>query len=358
MNIGSPITASLPVAQLSVASTSFNMMPFELLMPKADGTVSLVEGQAAVAPVGPVAQAVPVMASPADGPIQNTADPREFPELQDKDPGLPAFKPDAEPHAQGPALTIIAWNPLSVNGARPSPSKICKEAETVESEASATSYPVEALVASLSLPIVSLAALKPPQSLGMNEPEISSIVEPGPIRMSLDKPADWTMPFLSAFEIAQPTSITQPIAAAGSTATGHLDLAGDPLWLEQLAREITAVATNDGKIKFSLSPASLGSLEVAISTQADGVSIQLQPSTEVAARILAAEQPKLTEELRQSGIKLVNSDLVGGQQMSGTYDHSQAQQSNRQVQLRGPEKPTVEQTLTPQLTQRPRGRFA
>ena len=41
--------------------------------------------------------------------------------------------------------------------------------------------------------------------------------------------------------------------------------------------------------------------------------IQLQTS-ESAAQIFAAEQPKLAEDLWQSGVKLVNSDLLSGQQ--------------------------------------------
>lgn len=161
-----------------------------------------------------------------------------------------------------------------------------------------------------------------------------------------------------------PTAISQSpatilnVAAPDFVTTGHLDLARDTLWLDQLAKEIVAVASNDGKLRFSLSPQMLGELEVAISTQSDGVHIQLQTSTESAARIFAAEQPKLAEELRQSGVRLVNNDLLSGQQMGSARDQSHMQNSARHVPLAMPKPPSFNAIPHPSPAQPPCGRFA
>jgi flagellar hook-length control protein FliK len=122
--------------------------------------------------------------------------------------------------------------------------------------------------------------------------------------------------------------MTAPIVMGPDNFTNHqLDLANDGQWIDQLARDIVAVAGQDGKLRFGLSPSNLGQLEVSVETQQDGVNIQLQASTEAAARIFLAEQPKLIEELRQSGVRVANGDLLGGQQMQGQRDQSRPQNS-------------------------------
>ena len=126
--------------------------------------------------------------------------------------------------------------------------------------------------------------------------------------------------------VVSTTAMTAPIFATPDNFNSHqLDLAHDSQWVDQLTRDIVAVAGQDGKLRFGLSPSNLGQLEVSVETRQDGVNIQMQASTEAAARIFAAEQPKLVEELRQSGVRVMNSDLFGGQQMQGQRDQSHAQ---------------------------------
>lgn len=125
--------------------------------------------------------------------------------------------------------------------------------------------------------------------------------------------------------VAAPTTLNAPLFATPDSFTTHqLDLARDTQWIDQLTREIVSVAGQDGKLRFSLAPDGLGHLEVMVETQQDGVKIQFQTSTENAAKIFAAEQPKLLEELRQSGVRVANSDLMAGHQMQGQRDHSRA----------------------------------
>ncbi|WP_373475032.1 flagellar hook-length control protein FliK [Sphingorhabdus sp.] len=122
---------------------------------------------------------------------------------------------------------------------------------------------------------------------------------------------------------AAPSTLTAPLFATPDVfSTQQLDLARDTQWIEQLTREIVSVAGQDGKLRFGLAPDGLGQLEVMVETQQDGVNIQFQTSTENAAKIIAAEQPKLLEELRQSGVRVTNSDLMAGHQMQGQRDQS------------------------------------
>jgi|GEM_PF-1947358 flagellar hook-length control protein FliK len=122
---------------------------------------------------------------------------------------------------------------------------------------------------------------------------------------------------------AAPATFNAPLFATPDVySTQQLDLARDTQWIEQLTREIVSVAGQDGKLRFGLAPDGLGQLEVMVETQPDGVNIQFQTSTESAAKIIAAEQPKLLEELRQSGVRVTNGDLMAGHQMQGQRDQS------------------------------------
>ncbi len=149
---------------------------------------------------------------------------------------------------------------------------------------------------------------------------------PKPASFQFSELISWTSTASSNPLTATPSDIAPQL---GTTAI--LDLAHDNLWLDQLAKEIAAFASNDGRLRFSLSPPALGNLDVAIHTEGDGLNIQLQPSTESAARIFAAEQPKLVEELRQFGVRLNNSDLLGGHQGHGQREHTHMQYSPRQI---------------------------
>ena len=137
--------------------------------------------------------------------------------------------------------------------------------------------------------------------------------------------------------IAAPSTLTAPIFATPDVfSSQQLDLARDTQWIEQLAREIVSVAGQDGKLRFGLAPDGLGQLEVMVETQQDGVNIQFQASTENAAKIIASEQPKLLEELRQSGVRVANSDLMAGHHMQGQRDQSRNQNPGWQTQTGQP----------------------
>jgi hypothetical protein len=350
MNIGSLIPIVVPVAQMPVAASPDKMPSFEQLMPKA----ALTNG---------------AVAAPAAGP-QTTPD---FPETDATGLGSRHTMPPA-PEAKGvrnvphPQTAMTQPQIWPVDNAEAMPSHVDDEAGTIDDEpcepVACPEVPfftlprTEAPASNLPSSFSQFAELKSTQAIVKREPDIASIVELPQKPISPENPVSMIALLPTASEAAQPAAITQSTAPSEPVATGHLDLARDTLWLDQLTREIVAAASSDGRLKFRLSPETLGNLDVAISTQADGVNIQLQPSTEIAARILAAEQPKLTEELRQSGIKLVNSDLLGGQQTGHAGDHSQAQHSDRRVPFRQSTQPTFLTPLNPAQTQPQRGRFA
>lgn len=171
-------------------------------------------------------------------------------------------------------------------------------------------------------------------------------------------------PSVQAFTLPTPVvvsaaSMTAPIVMGPDNFTNYqLDLSNDGQWIDQLARDIVAVAGQDGKLRFGLSPSNLGQLEVSVETQQDGVNIQLQASTEAAARIFSAEQPKLIEELRQSGVRVANSDLLGGQQMQGQRDQSRPQNSASHIPADLTSNLVSKRTSPNNHNTSPNGRFA
>jgi flagellar hook-length control protein FliK len=150
-------------------------------------------------------------------------------------------------------------------------------------------------------------------------------------------------------------SLFQPMAQVGSPAAApdvaatqmpQLNLLEDTAWIDTLARDITASSADHGKLSFRLMPEFLGTLDISLTRNADSVDIQMQAATELAARLIAAEQPRLIEELRQTGMRTGDFQMTTGQQ-----GNSPRQQN-----------PSPAPSQTPQLTKQPtttrNGRFA
>ncbi len=164
----------------------------------------------------------------------------------------------------------------------------------------------------------------------------------------------FSMPMPAPLVTTTTTMAAPSFAVSDNFAMQQLDLALDSQWIEQLTREIVSVAGQDGKLRFGLAPDGLGQLEVMVETQQDGVNIQFQTSTENAAKIIAAEQPKLLEELRQSGVRVTNGDLMAGHQMQGQRDQSR----NPNPAWQSPSSQPNRHTPSPKPDTSPSGRFA
>lgn len=387
-----------PVVQMHAASTSGNILSFETHMTEvgrsnyiaattaaylpanyagvADAFANLTASTVAASPSAEVATATPLpshgMNQMIDAPFvaQELADKTILesaskqtvppaPEPEEVAPNIPKSKTCVDTRQFGPssrAKTLPEHIDDEADNPKYNPAVLSDKPEIQPFAQQAVGSPAP------NLPLVG-AALKhmiSGQTIAKRGAEAAAFFELPLKPDSTGKLGIWTTQLAAQLEITQPTLVSPHVATDGLVATSHLDLARNALWLDQLAQEIIAVASRDGQIKFSLSPATLGSLDVAIGTHADGVSIQLHPSTEIAARIFAAEQPKLSEELRQSGIKLINNDLLGGQQMGSSRDdaQAQAQHPDRHIALRHSIPLTTLSTFHAMPTQPTRGRFA
>jgi flagellar hook-length control protein FliK len=109
-------------------------------------------------------------------------------------------------------------------------------------------------------------------------------------------------------------SVSPAPSAEAAMHPPQLDLISDMAWIDQLARDISASAAGDGKLRFRLMPEFLGELDVALTHRQDAIDISMQAGSETAARIIAAEQPRMIEDLRQSGLRVGNFETTAGQQ--------------------------------------------
>jgi flagellar hook-length control protein FliK len=139
----------------------------------------------------------------------------------------------------------------------------------------------------------------------------------------------------------------QPMQASAATAgvspavdLPQLNLAADAGWIDTLARDIAISAAGDGRLNFRLLPEKLGQLDIEMTHRDGNIDIAMQASSDGAASIIIAEQLRLVEELRQSGLKVGNFDLSGGQN-GGSTRQQQASPSS-------PPNPSHQQISTPQ----------
>lgn len=370
MNIGSLIPVAMPIEDMRIAASPPDMLAFDRLMPAADPAKIVAVAAVAQNPAGAAVSATdihaqlppvafPTAATSKSGPTQcsgSTLQMSDYPE----NAAVQSLPVQNTPPAPTAKLVTNAPPPFApvFDDAPGAPDDDAEEFSDCDEMLLFGTQQSDVPVSTIALPLGPSVDLKPAQPTAQSDPEIAGIADLSPKPPIAEKSANWGMPVQAAFEIAQPAAVAERAHTAEPIATRHLDLASDALWLDQLTREIVAVASNDGRLKFSLSPAALGNLDVAISTQADGVNIQLQPSSETAARIFATEQPKLVEELRHSGIKLANNDLLSGQHMGSASYHSQQQRFDRPAPppLSG-QRPIVP-TPASTLTSPPRARFA
>lgn len=270
-------------------------------------------------------------------------------------PSLPPVQPANVP----PVLVIASVAPQAATNIQQRAATSISSPSGLIQTGTAESPQLGEVIEQLATPQLPAPSLQPVHRANM--PHVATAVVAAPAEPNIDRadPAP-AAPLLGLSDQQQPAQIVIPNDAYSATIngpadtavlpkTGDLDLVNDALWFDRLAREIVAVAATDGRLKFTLSPEMLGDLDIAISTQPDGVSIQLQTSTESAARIIAAEQPRLAEELRMSGVKLVNSDLMGGGPMTSARDQSQPQTPARQAaaqnQAASPDQPRPHRAL-------------
>ncbi|MES2290897.1 MAG: flagellar hook-length control protein FliK [Pseudomonadota bacterium] len=105
-------------------------------------------------------------------------------------------------------------------------------------------------------------------------------------------------------------SSTQPVVSADVMINRHLDLARGDAWLDTLAKDIAASAGTGDRMRFALQPEHLGKLDVEVSRHDTGVAVHMTTRSEEARAIIAAAQPRLIDELRANGTRVVAADVA------------------------------------------------
>ncbi len=127
--------------------------------------------------------------------------------------------------------------------------------------------------------------------------------------------------------LASATPVQQPVAAAEVMVNRHLDLVRGDAWLDTLAQDIAAIAGTGDRLKFALQPEHLGKLDVEVSRHDNGVVVHMTTRNEDARAIIAAAQPRLLDELRANGTRVVAADVTS--QMNAQAEGQQGNASRR-----------------------------
>ncbi len=214
-------------------------------------------------------------------------------------------------------------------------------------------------------------------------PEVPNVASPQPFGLSLSKPSlsfdleekdststgsvrtefggtplsvtQFGLSEVSERPPSQPITTTPPTDPLRFVVDRQLDLARDSRWLDALARDIVAVAEAPDRLSFRLSPPQLGQLDVDLSSSDGGLSVRMNASTEAAAHIVAAAQPRLIDELKSQGVRVAEAHVStsGG----GSQGQGQPQQQRDADQMIEFVRQRIERKNETNLT-RPTGRFA
>jgi flagellar hook-length control protein FliK len=140
----------------------------------------------------------------------------------------------------------------------------------------------------------------------------------------------------------------------------QLDLVRNTAWLNDLARDIALTGKATDHISFALLPEKLGRLDVDLATSQGALSVKLTASSDDAARIIAAAQPRLVEELRGQGVRIASTDVL----CDGAQSHHQPQPQSQQKHPPYADNHRTEYShpdghqKRPKSPARPNGRFA
>ncbi len=155
-------------------------------------------------------------------------------------------------------------------------------------------------------------------------PDHSKSPDDAPPQSFMEANADTTG---SSFPNHRPASEPVAVNATPASPTAapqlahQLDLARDLAWIGNLAQEIIAASDDGESLRFRLLPQSLGQLDVQLARSSEGLKVEMTATAERAAQIIAAEQPRLIEELRQSGVKMAGVDLSTSQHNGSRHPH-------------------------------------
>jgi flagellar hook-length control protein FliK len=132
--------------------------------------------------------------------------------------------------------------------------------------------------------------------------------------------ASWILPTAPARDFTMASLLPAPVPApvplsilppdVGAPVERHLDLAADTIWLDTLARDVAATATQGGRLRFALVPETLGRLDVDVRPSDSGVGVRMTAQNDAARDILTAAQPRLLDDMRANGLRLSAFDIA------------------------------------------------
>jgi flagellar hook-length control protein FliK len=131
---------------------------------------------------------------------------------------------------------------------------------------------------------------------------------------------------------AAPVPVPGTVAGlAQALAAEVLNMAADGAWIDELARDISRMASGAGDLRFRLTPESLGELRVEISQSERGALVRMSVTSEAAQAALAEAQPKLLAEARAQGVRIADAqvDLASSYQHKGDTQRQQPDQAGR-----------------------------
>lgn len=227
-----------------------------------------------------------------------------------------------------------------------------------------TIIPVPVALPPATLPmLIAMAPIETP-SLPENEPTDTSVHEIAP---DPGKSAIVSLPVASAREPAPALPVLAAVATpqVHASVERHLDLASDGAWLDTLARDIAATATQGGRLRFALAPESLGRLDVDIRSGDAGAVIQFAARSEAARDVLSAAQPQMIDQMRTNGVRVAEvavssalNDAATGYADGRAPDDSPRQPLPPPIETVSPRHPSTPTPETPTAKTLADGRYA
>lgn len=236
-------------------------------------------------------------------------------------PALPASpdspeRPLPEPPAESPAasaappiaVATVAQPPCPAPPAKPLRAPLTERAAPLEAAPIAGRFP------SQSPP--PLQAIMPKAARAGETPRLTPNPGPNAGPVPFDIPP-------TPLAIAAPPFADMAASFAPDPAKPPLDLQNDA-WVASLSHEIVAAHEKGAPLSFRIAPHFLGELQVGLTETPQGIIIELRPSSAEAAALIAREEPRLVEELRQRGVSVAEANLQFGASSDGRNSRASA----------------------------------
>lgn len=237
-------------------------------------------------------------------------------------PKTPAQSPTADRATEAPPILDLAGQILAAILPKPSRSPAAEgDAKTADASASLSLPDPAASALIVTLPPLQLVAASS-ASAGTPVMQSAPAADASPRLFFPDAASSPTdvADFAEDLIAALTSAATSPLVADAKALAKvdgpaiidprpQLDMTGDA-WLDQLARDITASASSDGKLSFRIVPPQLGRLDIAIETRDAGMAVHVKTETRDAHLLIANAQHRLEEALSTQGLRVTETSVT------------------------------------------------